>query len=600
MNDHRAVGTSAGLRRTLIAVVTVVAVVMSTAFGLRQLPSASADPVDVTISNVSITGTGDDIVDGNVVDVRMNWAANGPFKEGDTFSVKFPSNFPPQPIASFDLIDEAGVSGGTCSVAQGQQVLVCTLNNEYVNKNDVKGVIGLRAQADGESTDETYPFKVTGKQVLEVPAKVPGGVKAKGTIDVYNPVGALEKSAHVAALTDEYLIWDILIPYETFKDTDKFTVVDTIKGTNHKHVEAWDPKTNQKREGATQQARDNSKTPVGADFARTDNKLTVTLYRPETGWLEGQDIYLTYWTQRLVEVTKDGDDYSNSVSVDADGETTSANADVFWNTDGFGTIEGGVRTTLITPPPSTSSETTKPSEPTESSPSSTTTPSEPSSSRTTESSSSSSTTPSEPSSSSSKTTEPTTSETTSSSSATTSASTTSSTSSTTTRPNVPGVPFVPGPGPSKSPEPSAPGTPSSTPSSTTSSSSTTTSTSPTPPTTPKTPGDTPEGSSEVPWWLLLIPLIPLVPAVIWFLGTDGSSQPAPAPAPAPLPAPAPAPAPGQPAPAPAPAPGQPAPAPAPAPGKPAQHPAKPGERKEIKSVPSGATELVDGVARFVA
>lgn len=170
-----------------------------------------------------------------------------------------------------------------------------------------------------------------------------------------------------------------------------------------------------------------------------------------------------------------------------------------------------------------------------------------------------------------------------------------------TRPGQPGVPFQPGvPGEPgvRSSEPAA--TPSSP--TTTSSAPAASSTTSTSPTTlvsliPEVQAETTDGSSDSPWWLLLLPLIPLVPAVIWFLGKDGGSSQPPAPAPAPAPGqPAPAPAPGQPAPAATTAPAQGEPAPA----KPAQQPAKPGERQQIKSVPSGATELVEGVARFVA
>ena len=132
MNDQRAAGMSAGLRRTLIALVTVVAIALAGAFGLKQIPMAKADPVDVTISDVTIAkqGDGSELVDGNVVDVRMNWEANGPFNAGDTFEVDFPETFKPQSIDSFELKDENGVVGGTCSVASGAQTLVCTLNEE--------------------------------------------------------------------------------------------------------------------------------------------------------------------------------------------------------------------------------------------------------------------------------------------------------------------------------------------------------------------------------------------------------------------------------------------------------------------------------------
>ena len=132
MNDHQAAGIPAGLRRTFIALVTIIAVVMAAAFGLKQLPMAKADPVDVTISDVTIAkqGDGSELVEGNVVDVRMNWEANGPFNAGDTFEVDFPETFKPQSIDSFDLTDENDAVGGTCSVASGAQTLVCTLNEE--------------------------------------------------------------------------------------------------------------------------------------------------------------------------------------------------------------------------------------------------------------------------------------------------------------------------------------------------------------------------------------------------------------------------------------------------------------------------------------
>ncbi|MCQ4619591.1 hypothetical protein KBX10_11020, partial [Corynebacterium sp. CCUG 59401] len=354
MNSQNAAGMTVGLRRTLIALVTVVAVVMAAAFGLKQLPMAKADPVDVTISDVTIAkqGDGSELTKGNVVDVRMNWEANGPFNAGDTFEVDFPATFKPQSIDSFDLKDENNVVGGTCSVASGAQTLVCTLNEEFTEKENVKGLIGLRAQAEAASEDEEFPFTVRGKQETTPVANVPGGVKEQGDITDYTGVENLEKSAHIASLSDEYLIWDILIPYESFKDADQIVITDTIKGTNHKHVDAHAP-DGTVRAGATQRDAQNQQSYMNENFeVVSDQELRVTLSPFSAGtkdgngkeydgtWEEGQDIYLTYWTQRLNEVTKEGDTYSNNISVNADGNVTEASASMFWNTDGFGTIEG--------------------------------------------------------------------------------------------------------------------------------------------------------------------------------------------------------------------------------------------------------------------
>lgn len=124
------------------------------------------------------------------------------------------------------------------------------------------------------------------------------------------------------------------------------------------------------------------------------------------------------------------------------------------------------------------------------------------------------------------------------------------------------------------------------------------------------PGVDTDGSSVSPWWLL-IPLIPAIPAVLWLLAQQGSSNPPIAVPPAPRKPEATQPAPNQPVQPLQPnqtepvqpvepsqsAPSQPGQT---APGKSAQQPAKPGERQQIKSVPSGATELGKGVERFVA
>ena len=285
MNNQNAAGMTVGLRRTLIALVTVVAVVMAAAFGMKQVPTANADTVDVTISDVTITKQaepGDEnpnIVKGNNVSVSMNWAANAPFKADDTFEVAFPETFKPQAGTEFDLKDEGGVVGGTCSVANGAQTLVCTLNNAFQEKDNVKGVIELRAQAEKANTEESYPFTVNGNQERTVSANVPGGVKDQGKIDKYNPVDQLEKSAHIAGLSDEYLLWNVLIPYDSFAGSDQIVIRDTLTSDNHKHINAIEPVQGEERRGASQRNLQNQTHPVNPSFEILNNgkELAVTI-----------------------------------------------------------------------------------------------------------------------------------------------------------------------------------------------------------------------------------------------------------------------------------------------------------------------------------
>ena len=156
-------------RKALLVILTVIAVLVASVGGARQLPTAgaqSAAPVQFGQPSVTTTG-GDPIAEGTQltgndrVKLTFPWTAQGSIQDGQTMTIAFPNEIALPGSNDAIPFSVGGNKAGECRVDADAQALNCRFNDSLSRLDAVSGSISLNVglkEAPGPNWEfETEP-----------------------------------------------------------------------------------------------------------------------------------------------------------------------------------------------------------------------------------------------------------------------------------------------------------------------------------------------------------------------------------------------------------------------------------------------------------
>lgn len=336
MDAQRALAGHTGLRRILIALVTIIAVFAAAAFGLKQTPSAAAEEdSNFTVGEPTVERS----VEGEKQTLKavFPWEAKNDFEAGDSFEVVFPDNFPPS-NDQFDLVASDGTVGGHCVANGSQKTVTCTLNDNFVGRNNVKGTVKVEFTAD-KVDGETIDFNIDDGEDRTATVKLPPNTKASEpgvnwSERDYEPRKNFTKEGYIVdrSASPIQLVWRIFIPHEELANASKVEIDDQLTG-DHKfdgRVFAFHP------QNAAMNPYDEANVKHNADINVTGKNATITV-TPNGQWSPNEDLLIVYYTERTSDKpVQEGETFGNKAS--AFGKEDDAKA--VFTTRGSGTIQG--------------------------------------------------------------------------------------------------------------------------------------------------------------------------------------------------------------------------------------------------------------------
>ena len=123
-------------------------------------------------------------------------------------------------------------------------------------------------------------------------------------------------------------LWTVTVPWEQLKTMEQVTITDQLSG-NHDFLKETDV-------SAFQKDSLDRETWNYLDVADTsyegDQKMTVTVNRPTTGWVDGKDLTLNYYTKFNGEgYPQHGEKFTNSATHNGEGGNSAVSATVVYD-----------------------------------------------------------------------------------------------------------------------------------------------------------------------------------------------------------------------------------------------------------------------------
>ena len=206
-------------------------------------PAARADEV-AAIDSTSIKLTKVDAEEAavymwSVVRVDANWSIpDGAGHAGDTFKIVLPKELGGAE-GTFELKGREGdqLTYGSCEVTKTE--VVCTLNANVENKNNVGGSLWVKTQAVALTTASKLNFEVNNGTKVEVP--LPNGQQGI-EYKPYVPT-EIEKAGWFPGADQTTVYWRIVIPGDKISDRSSVTILDNyLQAGSHLTVSAGYPK----------------------------------------------------------------------------------------------------------------------------------------------------------------------------------------------------------------------------------------------------------------------------------------------------------------------------------------------------------------------
>nr|VDG64157.1 Uncharacterised protein [Streptococcus thermophilus] len=310
MDTQRSLVGPNGLRKTIIALVTIIAVALAAAFGGITVPTAHAKVQKVNVTNMTATGDAyneaNELIPGKKLQVDLDFeaATQGGFDPGDTFSINMPESFNVGG-SNFDLLS-GGTKVGTCSPAGS--VVTCTITGDnLVGKYDIKGKMSFAAVVKedvsdvsnkatvkvgeaGAETQVTFTYRNSGGDVVNPPGVAPK--KPRRTIasvvknQTKNEV-RVENGKKVVEIT-----WEIWVPGGKIQNLEKFELTDVLseetEGTQgeftygYAEQSFWAYQVAEQLDDTSSYVR--NEVPFKLDKNANNKSATITVTRPEGGW----------------------------------------------------------------------------------------------------------------------------------------------------------------------------------------------------------------------------------------------------------------------------------------------------------------------------
>jgi len=280
----------------VVAIVSAIAVM----FSGFVVPKASAqDTANIVVDSVTVNkvskSEGDELKRWDLADFELQWHAPDGVSDGQQFTVTYPEQFIVFKDEKFELRatgnDGVEKNGGTCQVSHSDRTITCTFNGEFENKDDVKGYLKTRLQAETQYDQDTTTLTIDGGRQVTVDLPGTKGIvgpdtrfygdfdkqgwynadASKGAWTLSLPGGKLEGKGDIT-FTDTL---DGVVPHKFEDETIDMTVADYTCG------ETTDPHICNYEEGKF----DSQSVKIENRTISNDGKsVSFTLKAPEGGW----------------------------------------------------------------------------------------------------------------------------------------------------------------------------------------------------------------------------------------------------------------------------------------------------------------------------
>ena len=313
----------------VVAIVSAIAVM----FGGFAVPKAMAqNTANIVVDKVNVEkaskSEGDELKRWDLADFTLDWHAPDGVADGQQFTVTYPEQFIVFKSEDFVLraTDEDGVekNGGNCHVSHSDRTITCTFNGEFENKDDVRGYLKTRLQAQQQYDQDTTTLTIDGGRQVTVDLPGNKGIvgpdtrfygefdkqgwynsdASKGVWSLNLPGGLLEGKGDIT-FTDTL---DGVVPHKFEEETIDLTVADYTCGpTDYSHICNYE-------EGKF----DNQSVKVAKREIAADGKsVTFTLQTPEGGWKKDHYYRVRYHSVPTGDVPAGAENItSNKVTAD--------------------------------------------------------------------------------------------------------------------------------------------------------------------------------------------------------------------------------------------------------------------------------------------
>ena len=288
----------------------------------------------VVIDRVRILESNDPIRQWERIIIGWDWSAPDGVQDGQEFSVAFPVELEITADENFALVDTDGTVGGTCVAVRATDVVTCTFNNAFVDKDDVNGTIEIRAHAE-TVTDVTEVSFTDSNSIEHVVELGEEGILPE-LIDI-NPEVYKQGWYEGDGITGNWQIW---IPGSDLQGySGDLVIQDDLSGLEHVYVDrgressVWTFTTLD--DGSLQ--LDEKVGDLNATFDPDGQSMTITLQEPAGGWNSDHVYRVRYMTE-----TSDGEpaDFDEATTNSASVDGREVNSRIWRVSQADGTISG--------------------------------------------------------------------------------------------------------------------------------------------------------------------------------------------------------------------------------------------------------------------